>query len=352
MKKLSFLFIAVLTVVAFTNCKGTVPGTMTYSVTYNGNGSDGGAVPADDNLYEKGAEVTVMKAGTLTLTHYTFSVWNTAADGGGTDYAANEKFKMGGSDVTLYAQWNINKYTLSYNGNGNTGGTVPESSSHDYNSMVTVASNSGALLKINAAGASYRFAGWNTQSDGNGANFEAGTGTFTMGSGNVILYAKWIAYTLRDTGPAGGLIFYDKGSYSSGWRYLEAAPVGQGWASWGTNPYDVQGADGTAIGTGKQNTVDITDSDSEPDKAADRCTDYSIIAGGVTYDDWFLPSKDELNAMYVNLKQQGVGGLSNSYYWSSSENSNFLAWIQNFSDGGATTLNKTLSYPVRSVRAF
>ncbi len=63
---------------------------------------------------------------------------------------------------------------------------------------------------------------------------------------------------IGDTGPAGGLIFYDKGSYSDGWRYLEAAPVATEWPKpWGLFGTNISGADGTAVGTGEQNTADI-----------------------------------------------------------------------------------------------
>jgi len=139
--------------------------------------------------------------------------------------------------------------SVTYNGNGNTSGTAPVDPSSPYQSgaTVTVLGNSGDLTRINDGGTSYRFTGWNTKADGSGANQAEGS-TFTMGASNVILYAQWTPYVLRDIGPAGGYIFYDKGSYYkadftivkaagndtvpitptySDWRYLEAAPSDQ-----------------------------------------------------------------------------------------------------------------------------
>ena len=84
------------------------------SVTYDGNGSTGGTAPTDANSYQQGATVTVLgNTGSLVKTGSTFSGWNTAANGSGTSYAGAATFSMGTANVTLYAQWNINTYTLS-----------------------------------------------------------------------------------------------------------------------------------------------------------------------------------------------------------------------------------------------
>jgi uncharacterized repeat protein (TIGR02543 family) len=75
-----------------------------YKVTYNGNGSDGGAEPAE-GIFVNTASVTVAGLGTLTRAGYTFTGWNTAANGSGTARAAGSNFTMGTANVTLYAQW-------------------------------------------------------------------------------------------------------------------------------------------------------------------------------------------------------------------------------------------------------
>jgi TolB-like protein len=157
-------------------------------------------------------------------------------------------------------------------------------------------------------------------------------------------------YKIGDTGPAGGLIFFDKGVFESGWRYLEAAPHDIGPAQWGASGHSVGGTK-TDIGSGKQNTARILEylkTAQETGRAAQLCA--ALDAGG--YKDWFLPDKDELNLMYRNLKAKGLGGFSNVYYWSSSEDYSSYAWYQSF-DGGRQNYNyrySTLS--VRAVRAF
>ena len=77
-------------------------------------------------------------------------------------------------------------YSVIYNGNSHTSGSVPTTSLHLKGSTVTVASNSGNLARTG-----YTFGGWNTNSTGTGTNYTAGSGSFTMGSSNTTLYANW-----------------------------------------------------------------------------------------------------------------------------------------------------------------
>jgi len=159
-----------------------------------------------------------------------------------------------------------------------------------------------------------------------------------------------LTYTVGDTGPAGGWIFYDKGISSDGWRYLEAAPSDQSAGTlWGCYETSIPGADGTALGTGKQNTIDIEAECTIPGTAADICANLSL--GG--YSDWFLASKDELNLMYENLKLFIIGGFAEATYWSSSEGDASYAWAQDYGDGGQAYYGKyRAAGRVRAVRAF
>jgi TolB-like protein len=162
-------------------------------------------------------------------------------------------------------------------------------------------------------------------------------------------------YKVGDKGPAGGWIFYDKGNNSGGWRYLEPAPKDSAAAQWGADGYDV-GKTGTEVGTGKGNTqliVVYLRRTGETERAAQLC-DALMVNG---FDDWFLPSKDELNLMYRNLwEKAALGGFNNkASYWSSSQDDSKFAWSQRFSDGWQKNTIysvKTDSDVVRAVRAF
>ena len=170
-------------------------------------------------------------------------------------------------------------------------------------------------------------------------------------------------YAIGDTGPAGGLIFYIDEADAFSWTYLEVAPASTEWTSnvWGGFGTTVTGADGTAIGTGAQNTIDIVTQfggqepyESKTDYAAKLCSD--LESGG--YDDWFLPSKDELDAIWDNLvddgtgANSGVGGFATSTYWSSSEDGSIIAWSQLFINGFQYYGSKDDDRRVRAVRAF
>jgi len=75
----------------------------------------------------------------------------------------------------------------------------------------------------------------------------------------------------------------------------------------------------------------------------------NLVSGG--YTDWYLPSKDELDMMYVNLHLQGLGNFNNTY-WSSTEYDDGLAWLQFFANGNQPTSYKNITLNVRAVRAF
>lgn len=103
------------TISAYATYDGMIPSTetsanyklYTYTITYDGNGSDGGAVPVQQTKIDGYPVELAGNTGNLTKTGYTFSGWNTAADGTGTSYANGVSYAATG-DITLYAQWKVN----------------------------------------------------------------------------------------------------------------------------------------------------------------------------------------------------------------------------------------------------
>lgn len=159
------------------------------------------------------------------------------------------------------------------------------------------------------------------------------------------------AYKIGDRGPAGGFVFYDKGDASDGWRYLEAAPAdqtGPDGVLWKTGDF-VRTPFDTEVGAGRTNTRAILEAQGPGDYAARLCAALTI--GG--HSDWFLPSKDELDLMYQNLKSNDIGGFGDGLYWTSSQAYNQqFAWYQSFAVGFQAASYKTGTFLVRACRAF
>ena len=152
-------------------------------------------------------------------------------------------------------------------------------------------------------------------------------------------------YSIGDEGPAGGIVFYVT---DGGLHGLEAAPEDQSaGVEWGCWPSSIDGAEGKDVGAGEQNTADILVGCSERPIAASVADDYEL--NGFT--DWFLPSRDTLNEMYLN--RAVIGGFAEDVYWSSSEGNIFTAFGQAFDQNGSQfDLDRINEIRVRAVRAF
>ena len=178
-----------------------------------------------------------------------------------------------------------------------------------------------------------------------------------------------------DIGPAGGVVFYDAGTTKSWGRYLEAAPKatetsGLPWKRLSANdkraPLYVNTVRATArqqriaaklIGQGEVNTQRITKRYGVANYAA-RYAQVLVVNG---YDDWFLPSVDELNEMYkfMHAHATSFDDTRNTFYWSSSEYDLNNAWTINFKDGQEFDREKYLvpkpgvkALRIRAIRAF
>ena len=152
----------------------------TYTLTYTAgaNGSISGTTPQTVDYNTSGSAVTAMPA-----TGYHFVDWSDAS-------TANPRTDSSVvADVTVSAAFAINSYSVYYNGNTSDGGTAPTATSGNYGATVTL-SNEGTLTKTG-----YNFNGWNTAADGSGTSYSAGD-SFTIGSSDATLYAKWASAAL------------------------------------------------------------------------------------------------------------------------------------------------------------
>jgi hypothetical protein len=217
--------------------------------------------------------------------------------------------------------------------------------------------------------------------------------------GNITFKPYFDRYLIGQAGEA-GIVFYDKGSYSNGWRYLECATADTGNIRWCFYNVNITNANGTSIGTGKQNTLDIVSYlnawrtarilianggtwDGNPIDGVDytnvqtqllagksprvytassnptgwiwetnNCADIcdNLIRGGKS--DWYLPSKDELNLMYTILKVNGIGNFTAGYYWSSTQIDSTSANLQYLVNGTQSNYSKENNFYVRAIRQF
>lgn len=179
-------------------------------------------------------------------------------------------------------------------------------------------------------------------------------------------------FQIGEIGPAGGYVFYDKGEYSDGWRYIEAAPSDLVGYEWGCFNTPVESARSLEIGKGLENSLaivafhdNIGDYYNNPQAcsevsngtvAAKACIDL-VIAG---YDNWHLPSEKESLKMYQNFQLNGLGNFvvtettgngSTALYWTSTEHDDNTATATDFATGDQGWSCKQCVYDIIRVRA-
>ena len=186
--------------------------------------ADSGTVPTETSKQITQTATVKANTGSLALAGYTFSGWNTASDGTGTNYLSGSLFTVGSSNVTLYAKWSANTYTITYNTNGGTGNAQRSSTNVSSDTYTTGGSSVvfpgiGTLERIG-----FTFGGWNTSAAGTGTNYSAAN-TYTTVS-NVIFYAKWnpVTYTIT----------YDGNTSNGG-----TTPTAGGYTTGQASPYEV-----------------------------------------------------------------------------------------------------------------
>jgi len=132
---------------------------------------------------------------------------NTGAGGNGARDASVDIRGASGASGIVVVTYATPTYSVSYNSNGATGGAVPASQTKTQDVDLTVASNSGTLVRTG-----FTFAGWNDQADGQGTDYAAGSGSYTTNAAEV-LYAKWTSNLV---------LSYDFGKTTS---YSSASPT-------------------------------------------------------------------------------------------------------------------------------
>lgn len=337
-----------------------------YAVTYDGNG---GTSIGAQYVISPATTVVTLPLKNPTYLFHKFNGWNTLADGGSTGVQFTASTPVT-ADITVYAQWSANPgYTVTFNSGWGTSVdaqyVIPEGATVSTSTWPTSAWPTDPTKPC------YTFDGWNTKADGSGDTFTASTPV----TKDITVYAQWTwvggttksTYAIGDPGPSCvGKVFYITNGGKNG---LEAAPPG--WYDWYSADADpslvwisgdpdasgnqqtqttLNGNTSTAIGTGKANSDAIitqSGTTASSNSAAELCEAY--VGGG--YNDWFLPSKDELAQLYANQDMGQWGGFEDRY-WSSSEYNTWYSWSQFFTDGTQSSTLKSGSLHFRPVRHF
>lgn len=177
-----------------------------------------------------------------------------------------------------------------------------------------------------------------------------------------------ISLQVGETSESGGIIFYDKGEHTNGWRYIEVTPGDIGaeieWGCFNTPIVEARNLD---IGMGKENSEAITSFHDTLDNYYSNplvCSDESngTVAAKVAmdlsmngFDDWFLPSEKEAYLIYEVLHLNNIGNFDeDSLYWTSTEHDDNTATTMDFSTGDQGWNCKQCSYDVkiRAIRYF
>ena len=181
-----------------------------YNIVYDGNGNTGGSTSNSESL-PAGSDGTIAENGFVKELSR-FKSWNTKADGSGIRYYPGDHI-VSDESVTLYAQWELYQYKITYDGNGNDSGST--------DTMVT---EIGTVAEVAANGfgkSSYKFSGWNTKADGSGESYA--TGDPISSDSNLTLYAQWVPSNETYT-----LSVPETVTISNGWNNTDGVSISSG----------------------------------------------------------------------------------------------------------------------------
>ncbi|MBR6200490.1 MAG: InlB B-repeat-containing protein [Spirochaetales bacterium] len=341
-----------------------------YTIVFDANGGTG-TMNSMDMTYGTAKTLT---ANSFTKTGYTFLGWSDSSSDISAQYTNSQSISNltigSGEIVTLYAIWKANTYNVVFNANGGSG--VMANQAIAYN--VTTNLNTNAFYRTG-----YTFSGWATSASGTKVVYDDAASVSNLteqNSGIVILYAIW--YT---TSPTVGYICYeDNGEKVYSNSYLSGkTPIGivfevgakvkivhlseetsKKWCLPSADGYNTNPATSTSDGSG--NWQIICDAVSDEGTAGNYPAFEYVIGLG---SGWYLPAKNELNAVYTNmtaintalkaLSNAGVSvtSLGRGYYWSSSSSNNGDVWCQEFDSGSQSdTYKDNYRLSVRAIRAF
>ena len=150
-----------------------------------------------ETITKTSPSISVSTSGSLTFEPNDVTVWAKDCYYKITINCSNSKDSNYGLDITSIVFYKTT-YTITYNANEATGGTVPSATTHDAGSNATVASNTGTLVRTG-----YNFSGWNTANDGSGTDYAEGA-TISGIAQDYTLYAKWTSASSPNIVVSGG----------------------------------------------------------------------------------------------------------------------------------------------------
>jgi uncharacterized repeat protein (TIGR02543 family) len=152
-----------------------------HTVTFDSQKATTVATPGTKSVLTPAKTVDTLPSNPV-RTGYTFGGWFTGANWTGTQFTVTTAVS---GNITVYAKWIPNTYSVTYNANKATGGTVPATQKKIYGVNLILTNNAGKLVRTG-----YTFVGWNTAANGTGIDYPIAS--LYKANANVVLYAKWI----------------------------------------------------------------------------------------------------------------------------------------------------------------